>query len=286
MIGLTTKIKVQNRCFCTVKKPLATLVLTATNATIWRMEIKLSTQPMKLPLQEPLFAKYLYLSSDNILHAWMPIVSGEAIGLDNTCKAVYALQEFFGKGSNSNKKVSLNSSLLAYQEALESDFCLLNLLETNSHLVKQKLERLTQINCYLETIKHLEKHEELNCLNSGFPSYPRPLEGLMQGETSNLYSIILHPTHQDAFLRSEGANPLFSVAHISVARGIHHTESLLQQALIQAYGPLNYERKDLKSQVIEKTALIRREQKTSSNLLEILLHHQSYRNPLSPTTVQ
>ncbi|CEG56600.1 SidC [Legionella fallonii] len=207
---------------------------------------------MKLPLKEPLFGKYLYISEDNIIHVLMPVVSGTSIGLDNTCKAVLSLQEFFGKGSNSNQKATLKGELLKYKGALENDLSLLN---KDALLTKQKQERLTQINAYLKVITALEHHKELECLNQGFPSYPRPLEELMQNrETSNLYSMVLRPTEEDGYLRSEAANPIFSVAHKSVARDIKESVSPLQQALIKAYKPLTYKARDLKSQVIE-TAL-------------------------------
>lgn len=205
---------------------------------------------MKLPLKEPIQAKYLYISPDNIVQVLMPVVSGTSIGLDNTCKAVYSLQEFFGKGSNSNQKATLKGELLAYKEALESD---LHLLGADALLSAQKQERLTQINAYLEVLTQLEKHSELDCLNQGFPSYPRPLEAIMQDRaTSNLHSMVLRPTAEDGYLRSEAANPIFSVAHKSVARNRDTTVSKLQQALLNAYAPLRYESKDLKSQVIQQ----------------------------------
>ena len=175
----------------------------------------------------------------------MPIVSGTDIGLDNTCKAVYALQEFFDKGSNSNKKASLKAELLAYKKALEDD---LSLLGTDSILVQPKQERLAQIEAYLKVLTNLEQHPELGSLNTGFPSYPRPLEEFMQDrEHSNLYSMVLRPTVEDGYLRSEAANPLFSVAHKSNSRGIESTSSNLQQALIAAYTPLTFEAGNLKS---------------------------------------
>ena len=206
---------------------------------------------MKLLLKEPVFAKYLYVSPDNVVHVFMPVVSGTFIGLDNTCKAVFALQEFFGKGRNSNEKATLKSELLAYQEALESDLSLLG--EDYPLLTQQKQKRLTQINAYLEVIKQLEKHPELDCLNTGFPIYPRPLEGLMQDRaTSNLYSIVLRPTDEDGYLRSEAANPIFSVAHRSIARNRDTSISPLQQVLIREYTPLRYEIKNLESEVTKQ----------------------------------
>ena len=114
---------------------------------------------MKLPLKEPVFANYLHVDPDNTEHVFMPVVSGTAIGLDNTCKAVYSLQEFFGIGRNSNVQATLKSELLAYQESLHSNLSLLG--KGNEQLIQQKQQRLSQINAYLEIIKALEQHPEL-----------------------------------------------------------------------------------------------------------------------------
>ncbi len=206
---------------------------------------------IELPLREPRNPRYLYIGPDNTLHVFMPIVGGTSIGTDNTCKAVYSLQEFFGKGSNSNQKATLKGELLAYREALEHD---LGLLGSETLLAQQKQERLTQIKAYLEVLKNLEHHSELDCLNSGFPSYPRPLESMMQSrERSNVYAMVLRPTEEDGYLRLEAANPVFSMAHKSIARNIMTTVSPLQEALIQAYSPLNLEAKGLKFQAMRKT---------------------------------
>jgi hypothetical protein len=222
---------------------------------------------MKLPLKEPLYARYLYLSPENILHIFMPIVSGTTIGLDNTCKAVYALQEFFDKGHNANEKTSLKTELLAYKEALITDISLLEALSLPS---LQKKERLSQVDAYLKVLKLVETHPELNCLNSGFPSYPRPLEGMMQDRTtSNLYSMILRPKEQDGYLRTEGINPIFRVAHKSVSRNIEHTESQLQKALINAFIPLTFH--DLKTNLI-KQVVMQLKAPFNFSTLKILLH--------------
>jgi hypothetical protein len=205
----------------------------ANSAIIKVIITKKSPVIMKIHLREQLFAKYLYVSPDNLVHVLMPIVSGTEIGLDNTCKAVFSLQEFWNKGSNSTQKANIKDALIAYKDDLESD---LSLLAPDTLLAQQKQERLTQINAYLEVVKHLEQHLELNCLNESIPSYPKPLEELMQNkETSNLYSMVLRPTKEDGYLRLEAANPVFSVAHKSVARGITDSISRLQQALIAAY---------------------------------------------------
>lgn len=52
---------------------------------------------MKLPIREPTAPRYIYINpKTNTVHLLMPIMSGTEIGLDNTCKSVYSLQEFFG----------------------------------------------------------------------------------------------------------------------------------------------------------------------------------------------
>lgn len=206
---------------------------------------------MKLPLKEPLQANYLYISPDNSVHVLMPVVSGTTIGLDNTCKAVYSLQEFFGKGHHSNQKATLKNELLIYKKALESD---LSLLKAQTLLSQQKQERLTQINLYLDVVTRLEKHPELNCLDQNFPTYPRSLEAIMQeSATSNLYSMILRPTEEDGYLRLEAVNPVFSVAHKSIVRKRGTSISPLQQALIHAYEGLSDNTRNLKSKVIQQT---------------------------------
>ena len=57
----------------------------------------------------------------------MPVVSvsvGETgISLDNTCKSVYALQEFFGN-SQRPQQVTVQNELLHYKTALEFDISL------------------------------------------------------------------------------------------------------------------------------------------------------------------
>lgn len=235
-------------------KPSTMRMLVITVATnLWyniRHTREIRGRMIELPLIEPRNPRYMYIGPDNTLHVFMPIVGGTIIGTDNTCKAVYSLQEFFDKGSNSDLKTTLKSELLAYQEALEDD---LSLLAALTPLAQQKKERLTQVKAYLEVLLHLECHEELDCLDSDFPSYPRPLESMMQSrERSNVYSMILRPTEEDGYLRLEGANPVFSVAHKSVAQNIMTIVSPLQEALIQAYTPLNLEAKGLKFQAMHE----------------------------------
>ena len=70
---------------------------------------------MKIPLTEPTAPRYIYVNlSTNTVHLLMPLVSGMDIGLDNTCKSVFAVQEFFGKSGDVHQRAVLDE-LLAYQ---------------------------------------------------------------------------------------------------------------------------------------------------------------------------
>lgn len=50
---------------------------------------------LSLALVEPKTAEYLHIDSHNRVHLLLPIVGGESIGIDNTCKTVMEMQAFF-----------------------------------------------------------------------------------------------------------------------------------------------------------------------------------------------
>jgi hypothetical protein len=90
---------------------------------------------VKLPLKEFIDPRYLYINpKTNIVHLLLPIMSGSAIGSDNTCKSVSSLQEFFGY-AGANDQTTAMSELLRYQAALESD---IKYLSVDSKLRKEK----------------------------------------------------------------------------------------------------------------------------------------------------
>ena len=76
---------------------------------------------MELLCQEPQFSPYLYVNpEDNRVHLMLPIVSGDQIGLDNTCKTVQEMQKFFGLTSTSaTMQNSALAELKKYKKALE-----------------------------------------------------------------------------------------------------------------------------------------------------------------------
>lgn len=70
----------------------------------------------------------------------MPIMSGTEIGLDNTCKSVYSLQEFFGL-AGSNQQSAAIAILSDYKAALAFDVKYMPASEEKT----RKAYRLSQI---------------------------------------------------------------------------------------------------------------------------------------------
>lgn len=116
----------------------------------------------------------------------VPIVGGQEISTDNTCKSTEASDEFF----NGDALRELN----AYKTALEFDLQLLG--GDNLHLSETKQQRLIQINAYIEAIPAMQTE------------YKEAITALKQ-EPSNLYSIQLRPRTQDP--ESPVVNPVFTI---------------------------------------------------------------------------
>ncbi len=198
---------------------------------------------MLFPLTEPTAPRYIYINpSTNRVHLMLPVVSGTGIGLDNTCKAVSSSQEFFGKSSDPKQITALNE-LIRYKQALEFD---LSLLSLDSPLKQPKEERLQQINYYITAIEAMQNHPELNALSGAFPAYPASLKTVMQAEQSNLYSMHLRPTVQDAHLRS--IKPVFSLNRKNDDRG--DPSSILYKTLQQRYQTLSLAPQDARARLI------------------------------------
>ena len=198
---------------------------------------------MHIPLTEPTSppgARYVYINpKTNQVHLFMPVVGGVGIGTDNTCASVRGMQEFFGKSRDSHQMAVLDN-LKQYKDALLFD---LSLLEEGSEVYQAKSSRLKQIGQYIHILEEAAKDEKVfEGLTKAFPYYPEPLQKLMKGEDSNLYSMVLRPKVTDEYLRF--VNPVFTVKRDG--------EQVLYQALTQAYQgvtPL-----DTKARLIAKVA--------------------------------
>ena len=142
---------------------------------------------MIIPLTEPSASRYIYINPENNqVHLLVPLVGGQEIGTDNTCKSTLASDEFF----NGAALRELN----AYKAALVFDLQLLG--HDNPPLSETKHQRLTQINAYIEAIPAIH------------PGYNNTITALKQ-VPSNLYSIQLRPHIQDPV--SPVVNPVFNI---------------------------------------------------------------------------
>jgi hypothetical protein len=130
----------------------------------------------------------------------MPIVSGTSIGLDNTCKSVSALQEFFGVRAELEQNSAL-AHLTQYQAALKYDLQLFSNPEKHA--------RLSQINHLISGLKQFKSDPRLQKLNIEYPTYPNAIKALINDQYSNLYSVLLRPTAQDFYIKK--LNQVFSV---------------------------------------------------------------------------
>ena len=182
----------------------------------------------RIVLTEPKSPRYIFVNAaTNIVHLMMPVVSGTAIGLDNTCKTVFALMGFFGK-SDHPEQVTVLNQLLLYKDALEFDIVL---LKDEPSLKEKKESRLMQINEYIILIKKIQNNGVLDTLDNQYPTYPEPIIRLMHNRDANLYSMVLRPAAQDIFLRV--TNPVFSVRRTNDASA--NPDSFFYKALQDIY---------------------------------------------------
>ena len=193
---------------------------------------------MKLPLREPISPRNVYFNhKTNTVHLLMPIMSGSEIGLDNTCKSVYSLQEFFGL-LGANQQSTAAGTLEDYKAALEFDLKYMSVSEEK--VLKE--QRLSQIMTYLSILKQIQQNKLITKpLLQAFPLYPEPLEMLMQAADANLHSIILRPENQDLMLRTTAIVPAFSANHSYMENGhVIRQDSLLGDTLRQRYQSVSF----------------------------------------------
>lgn len=154
---------------------------------------------MRIPLREPLSPRYIYINK-GIIHLMVPVVGGQEISTDNTCRARLALKDFFEGGAL--------QELNAYKDALIFDIAL---LEAGNPLRIEKEGRLTQIEAYISAASSMQSGSEHAPM-----SYNNAINAYL-AKPSNLYSIQLRPRYQDSF--SIVINPAFSLERKNDATG-------------------------------------------------------------------
>ena len=141
---------------------------------------------MRVSTSEPISPRYIHINPvTNKVHLLVPVVGGQEISTDNTCKATVALREFFDGGAL--------RELTAYKQALMLDIAL---LESDEAGRESKNARLVQIEAYIKAVSSMRGN-----FNNAMTSFLQ--------QPSNLYSFQLRPRIQDNFSRV--MNPVFNV---------------------------------------------------------------------------
>lgn len=164
---------------------------------------------MYLTFTEPTTPRYIHINTEtNLVHLLVPIVGGEEISTDNTCRSKNSLVNFFGAAAL--------EELNKYKVALEFDMALLD--HVNPEYDKKK-ERLAQVLIYIDSVNRMRR------------SYDIAIDAFMARPSLNLYGIQLRPRLMDS--ASKVINPAFNVQ-----RGIDNAGSavsVLYNAMHRAY---------------------------------------------------
>lgn len=149
---------------------------------------------MRIPFTEPTAPRYITINqATNQVHLMVPVVGGQEISTDNTCKSKLALREFFDGGA----LYQLNT----YKKALVFD---IQLLEEDHPQRALKEARLAQISAYIEAVKAMRY------------SYAHAMAAFLE-RPSNLYTIQLRPREQDSYSRV--VSPAFNIERGNDAHG-------------------------------------------------------------------
>ncbi len=164
---------------------------------------------------EPKTADFIYIDSQNKVHLLLPIVGGNTIGLDNTCKTTMEIRCFFyGQPELRNskneiiqeKRLSALEVLADYQNKLEQDIKLLEKLDSFPQLKAEKKQRLKQIDGYSAILQTVQS-KFINNL-AAFPDFPSEIHHFLKKQT-NCVSVNLSPETPDYYLRTN--DPIFSL---------------------------------------------------------------------------
>lgn len=196
-----------------------------------------------IKFKEPERCDYLYIDENNKVHILLPIVGGDEIGLDNTCQtAVELITFFYGSAHSGVTKYSAEHQLSEYKRQLEEDIKAINSQKKISphaydDLLKEKIERLQQIEKYIELIQVLKKqYDEKNDIRQlrtgGIPQLPSGVKEIIKS-SENAFAVRLSPYDNDKFTRFD--NPLFNVK-----RNISKYDTPSRQAPIPIYEGLGY----------------------------------------------
>lgn len=173
-----------------------------------------------MPYQEREQVDHVFVDAENRVHVLLPVVRGERIALDNTCKTVKEMQQFFlgseaimsGNGGRvlTEAKPSCLASLKQYEIDLTAD---IESLQDNPSLELLKLlkeDRLVQIRAYIYVLEQMVIPELLHQIGEGqYPTFPDKVKTILN-KKENALGMVLSPVVPDYALRIE--EPVFSLS--------------------------------------------------------------------------
>lgn len=155
--------------------------------------------------------RYEYILTDpdtNTLYLLMPIIGGEAIGIDNTCETLRETRVFLSKEYARHKGGEANNAILTgahevltqFKKDLTDDLATCGRKGEFENKIPGKMSRLNQVVQYLEAINHVKSHSNLNCLNDWLGEYPGVISDLLKTR-SNAFAMLLDPKDPDTYTR-------------------------------------------------------------------------------------
>jgi effector protein SdcA len=172
----------------------------------------------KLRFEEPNDCDYLYIDDSNRVHLLFPLVGGDEVAIDNTCKSVLEMKRFFfGHGGP-----SAIEQLRDYKQKLEADILAIHEQEELPpeafvEILKAKKERLRQIKEYEVLVTELALDPKITKdLQQNFPVRPEGILPVLKSAT-NAFPIILSTSSEDSFGQFSPPQAAFSVTRAHTA---------------------------------------------------------------------
>ncbi len=161
---------------------------------------------------------YIYVNPEkNTVHVLMPLMSGETIGLDNTCRALSEFNQFWG---GVGEPGAAEKIVISYLIDLEADLVLIEKMlsleksgearGTLRALLHQKERRKQQLTHYQKILPLTKKHSKTAGSSGVITSvYPRLAQHFFE-ERTNFFVIQLAPAVEDHFTKFP--HPLFKAS--------------------------------------------------------------------------
>lgn len=130
--------------------------------------------------QEKAHYRYIYVDSLNKVHILVPLSRGREIGLDNTCRSHYEMQEFFGCVSDA--RVSVSKSVNQCITDLEA--------ASRNSIIQEQLNQLYDWRAILQTVCY-----------GRLDGFPEPIQRALEAPSANCAAMRLKPSSLDSLIK-------------------------------------------------------------------------------------